>query len=80
MDKEKLRSPIDRRNFLRTCGSLLAGGVALVSGGLLAAKASGKNGDVFWQIDPYKCTQSSASMRIRYVATVTYVVDIIVPM
>ena len=48
MDKEKLKSPIDRRDFLRTCGSLLAGGVALVSGGLLAAKASGKNGDVFW--------------------------------
>ena len=56
-DEDKLKSPIDRRDFLRTCGSLLAGGMALASGGLLAAKASGKDGDVFWQIDPYKCTQ-----------------------
>ena len=50
-DEDKLKSPIDRRDFLRTCGSLLAGGMALASGGLLAAKASGKDGDVFWQID-----------------------------
>ena len=57
MDKDKLKSPMDRRDFLRTCGSLLAGGVAVATGGWLATKASGKEGDVFWQIDPFKCTQ-----------------------
>ena len=56
-DKAQLKSPMDRRDFLRTCSTFVAGGVALASGGLLAAKASAKEGDVFWQIDPYKCTQ-----------------------
>ena len=31
-DEDKLKSPIDRRDFLRTCGSYLAGGIALASG------------------------------------------------
>lgn len=57
MDKDKLKSPMDRRDFLRTCGSLLAGGVAVATGGWLATKACGSKGDVFWQIDPFKCTQ-----------------------
>ena len=57
MDKENLKSPIDRRNFIRRCGSLVAGSIALATGGILATKAKGKTGDVFWQIDPYKCTQ-----------------------
>ena len=57
MDKGKMKSPMDRRDFLRTCSAVVAGGVALASGGLLAARASTKEGEVFWQIDPYKCTQ-----------------------
>ena len=52
MDKDKLKSPMERRDFLRRCGALVAGGVALATGGLLATKASGKTGEVFWQIDP----------------------------
>lgn len=64
MDKDKLKSPMDRRDFLRTCGSLIAGGVTLAAGGWLASRTGGTlgdgsdaEGDVFWQIDPFKCTQ-----------------------
>lgn len=57
MGKNRLNSPLDRRNFLRTCGTLLAAGVTIVAGGVLGARAKGKDGDVFWQIDPFTCTQ-----------------------
>lgn len=57
-DKEdKLKSPMDRRDFLRKCGTFLAAGVAIASGGALATRAKGKDGDMFWQIDPFACTQ-----------------------
>ena len=46
MDKGKMKSPMDRRDFLRTCSAVVAGGVALASGGLLAARASTKEGEV----------------------------------
>lgn len=57
MEKNRLNSPLDRRNFLRTCGTLLAAGVTIAAGGVLGARAKGKDGDIFWQIDPFTCTQ-----------------------
>ena len=57
MEKDKLKSPMDRRDYLRTCGSILAGGISLATGGWLASKASAGEGDVFWQIDPFACSQ-----------------------
>lgn len=57
MEEDKLKSPMDRRKFLKTCGTMLAGGVVLATGASLLTKTSLKEGDVFWQIDPFKCTQ-----------------------
>lgn len=57
MKSELNKSPMDRRDFLRTCGSFLAGGAVLATGGLLATKAKGRESDTFWQIDPFACTQ-----------------------
>ncbi|MDR2499097.1 MAG: ferredoxin [Tannerellaceae bacterium] len=54
MDK-KMSDPISRKRFLRLCGSITAGAaVAGISG--LALSRTGKDGGVFWQIDPAKCT------------------------
>ncbi|MCQ2239747.1 MAG: ferredoxin [Bacteroidaceae bacterium] len=51
------KSPINRREFFKKCGSVLAGGSILATGGVLATKAKAKQADLFWQIDPTKCTQ-----------------------
>lgn len=56
-DKNTKKSPITRREFLRKCGSVLAGGSILATGGVLATKANMSSSDLFWQIDPTKCTQ-----------------------
>lgn len=56
-DKNTQKSPISRREFLRKCGSVLAGGSILAAGGALATKANMSSSDLFWQIDPTKCTQ-----------------------
>ena len=57
MKDKKLTSPMDRRNFLQKCGTLLVAGVGVATGGVLATRAKGKESDAFWQIDPYTCTQ-----------------------
>lgn len=51
------KSPLDRRNFLRKCGSLLAGGSLLGTAAVLSRRVAGDDAPVMWQIDPYKCTQ-----------------------
>ena len=50
------RSPEARRKFLRTCGTLFAGGSILAVTGALAGKALSSETEHFWQIDPSKCT------------------------
>ena len=58
MKKEKrIHSPMERREFLRTCGSLLAGGSLVGLGGVLGSKASAVEGEMMWQIDPERCLQ-----------------------
>ena len=56
-EENKITSPMDRRKFLKTCGTFLAGGAVLAAGGGLLSRVSLKDGQVFWQIDPFKCTQ-----------------------
>lgn len=56
MDNEKKKySPIDRREFLKKCGTLLASGAVLGVGGLLATRTKGEEADTYWQIDHEKC-------------------------
>lgn len=58
MNEEKKKySPIDRRAFLKKCGTFLAGGAALGLGGFLAVRTKGEGADVLWQIDHEACTQ-----------------------
>jgi electron transport complex protein RnfB len=48
--------PLARRDFLRRCGTIAAGGAAVTLAGLLLRKAeSGERSETFWQIDPAKC-------------------------
>ena len=56
-EDKKITSPLKRREFLRMCGTAIAGGSVLVAGTALGLKTKGKKGDEFWQIDPAKCTQ-----------------------
>lgn len=51
------KSPIERRKFLKTFGSTVAGGAILATSGLLISKTGTKDADEYWQIDPQKCTQ-----------------------
>jgi electron transport complex protein RnfB len=50
------KSPEARRKFLRTCGTLIAGGSVLAVTGALSRKAFSRETEYFWQIDPSKCT------------------------
>jgi len=52
-----MKSPLARRKFLQTLGSVVAGGTILAASVGLARKTKGAGADLFWQIDPYKCTQ-----------------------
>ena len=54
---KNINSPIRRKEFLQMCGSVIAGGAVLAAGAKLATKTKGKQSDVFWQIDPARCTQ-----------------------
>jgi electron transport complex protein RnfB len=54
---ENKKSPIERRKFLRTVGSVIAGGGILAVTGKLVAKSAGEESTLLWQIDPTKCTQ-----------------------
>ena len=56
-EDKKITSPLKRREFLRMCGTAIAGGSVIAAGTALALKSRGAKGNVFWQIDPAKCTQ-----------------------
>lgn len=53
---ESKNSPMARRKFLKTVGTVLVGGCITGVGGLGLKAQSGHTGH-FWQIDPAKCTQ-----------------------
>ena len=55
-DKKPKQSPEERRKFLRTCGTLIAGGSVLAVTGVLTQKTFSRETGYFWQIDPSKCT------------------------
>ena len=57
MSDNNHKSPIDRREFLKKCGQVLAGGTILAVGGSLVSKMAGEEADLFWQIEPDKCIQ-----------------------
>ena len=50
------KSPEERRKFLRTCGTLIAGGSVLTVAGVLTGRAWSQETEYFWQIDTSKCT------------------------
>ena len=52
-----MKSPLARRKFLQTFGSVVAGGTILAASIGLVRKTKGTGADLFWQIDPHKCTQ-----------------------
>lgn len=52
-----LSNPINRRDFLKRCGTFVAGASILGVGGVLASKAHGDDADMMWQIDHNLCTQ-----------------------
>ena len=52
-----MRSPIARRKFLQTFGSVVAGGTIVAASVGLARKTKTGHAGLFWQIDPHKCTQ-----------------------
>ena len=54
---KNINNPIRRKEFLQMCGSVIAGGTVLAAGAKLATKTKVKESDVFWQIDPARCTQ-----------------------
>lgn len=49
-------TPRERRQFLKTCARLLAGGAMLTLTGVTLRKTAFKGVACFWQIDPQKCT------------------------
>ena len=51
-----MKSPIERREFIKKFGSIAAGGIFIVSAGLIR-KSKIREAALFWQIDPHKCTQ-----------------------
>ena len=51
-----MKSPLARRKFLKTFGSVVAGGTILATSVGLASKTKVGQGGLFWQIDPAKCT------------------------
>jgi electron transport complex protein RnfB len=54
--KQTPKNPEARRRFLRTCGTLIAGGSILAVTGTLSKRAFSRETEYFWQIDPAKCT------------------------
>ena len=50
-------SPLARRKFLQTFGSVVAGGSIIGVTAMLATKTKSAEAGLFWQIDPHKCTQ-----------------------
>jgi len=54
--KTDKRTPISRREFLKTCARLTGGGVALALFGFSFRKSTVTGAEYFWQIDPQRCT------------------------
>ena len=50
-------SPLARRKFLQTFGSVMAGGTILAASAVLVQRTKASGASLFWQIDPHKCTQ-----------------------
>ena len=50
-------SPLERRKFLQTLGSVVAGGSIFAVSAVLARKMQRNEATLFWQIDPQKCSQ-----------------------
>ena len=50
-------SPLARRRFLKTCGSVLAGGTIAAASAAIAHRAKVSEAHLFWQINPHQCTQ-----------------------
>lgn len=53
---KKSKSPLSRIEFLKKCGTYVAGGVLVAASGTLFTKLLKKDEPFFWQIDPTKCT------------------------
>jgi electron transport complex protein RnfB len=51
-----MKSPLARRKFLQTLSSVVAGGTILAASAVLVRKTKGADANLFWQIDPQKCT------------------------
>ena len=51
-----MKSPLARRKFLQTVGSVVAGSTIVAVSAGLAYKAKAAGASLFWQIDPNKCT------------------------
>jgi len=57
MQNKKIKpNPEERRQFLRTCARLVAGGSILALAGFSYRNSTMKGANYFWQIDPRKCT------------------------
>ena len=50
-------SPIRRREFIKRCGSIVAGGSIVAIAGSVVPKLGSEEASLFWQIDPTVCTQ-----------------------
>ncbi|MFV0555118.1 MAG: hypothetical protein ACK5LR_10515 [Mangrovibacterium sp.] len=51
-----MKDPITRRKALQTMGTIIAGGAIAATGIRFAGKTHADEGDMYWQIDPAKCT------------------------
>ena len=51
-----MKSPLARRKFLQTVGSIVAGGTIIAVSGRLVRNTKVDGATLFWQIDPHKCT------------------------
>jgi hypothetical protein len=49
-----MKSPLARRKFIQTVGSVVAGGSIFAVTGVLARRAGATEASLLWQIDPHK--------------------------
>ncbi|MDR0295132.1 MAG: ferredoxin [Prevotellaceae bacterium] len=56
INKRSKANPEERREFLKTCGQMIAGGTILALFGVSFRKITTKETAYFWQINPQKCT------------------------
>ena len=55
-NKQSKTNPEKRREFLKTCARIIAGGSILTLFGISYRKSTAKGAEYFWQIDPQQCT------------------------